>query len=157
MLKTVLKISSALILLSVIIIYAYININTLPDSIGGVGTSLAWDEAKKTSEGKLILIDKRNNTIVPDLQDHAKSGILMDNAIRQGKGIAENFEEVRVSESDYKNYVNVFIEQSRVEREAQETAKQVEIDVAKANITNTLKITNEQVESICNEYKQAKI
>jgi len=72
------------------------------------GVGLNFDEDTRKVSGVRILVDIRTGYIVNDFQGVATEGTLIGNAVRAKLGKASDFEEVFVSEEDYKNYIETY-------------------------------------------------
>jgi len=101
-------------------------------SIGApVESGLLWNPVLEDPTSQyMIVIDKRNNQVIPSFQKHAikQPGILIHNAVLYAEqhgftGTRDDFEEKRVSKETWNAYRNAYTEALRPAKEAAERAK----------------------------------
>lgn len=68
----------------------------------------------------LICINKKTGEVVPDFQSRATEGTLIKNAVNAGFGVAEDFEEIQVTEERFGQELDAFQLSKKPERDATE-------------------------------------
>ncbi len=77
---------------------------------------------------KLVIVDIRTDEYVPDFQGGARPGVLIANAVRAGLGQASDFQEVWVTETEYREAITAYKLLLKPQKDAEKAEKKVKVD-----------------------------
>ena len=99
------------------------------------------------SADKLVCFDKRTGEVVNDFQSGAKTGTLIDNAVRAGLGSVGDFEERIVSDDEFETLDNQTNDAMRAQSEQEWVQRKADAVKARDKL-KALGLTADEVEAL---------